>query len=218
MQSIPFGSVWRLVYVDGQGRRSERIVEARSLTATDDDCDMTAFCRTRQAERTFRASRIAAMTNIETGEALRELGGIPIVSLAARDALLAEGYLSRGLEALGLADAIGVAAGGPPSAAIAGKVLTLVPPFEQDEGITAEALAVAIGEHYGAMGLEGLRERIVTIEGGVQSWTTATPDMRTAIVRLVGETLSQSSWPDEDKDALIETVARALSVTVRIRR
>lgn len=68
-ETIKLNSLAQIAYKDAQGQKSERRITMYSISPTlDDDYMIRAYCHERNAQRTFKLSRITELTDIETGE------------------------------------------------------------------------------------------------------------------------------------------------------
>ncbi|SFN99151.1 NINE protein [Salegentibacter flavus] len=68
-ETIKLNSLAQIAYKDAQGQKSERRITMYSINPTiDDDYMIKAYCHERNAQRTFKLSRITELTDIETGE------------------------------------------------------------------------------------------------------------------------------------------------------
>lgn len=67
-QKIPYFGALDIEYTDAEGDVSERYLEARSVEVRKGLVYLWAYCEQRQAIRCFRADRISALTDGETGE------------------------------------------------------------------------------------------------------------------------------------------------------
>lgn len=64
----PFPGVFRIVYVDASGDRTERTIERCSRVAGPFHSYVLAWCRLREAERLFRVDRVQQVADAGTGE------------------------------------------------------------------------------------------------------------------------------------------------------
>lgn len=62
------GRCFGIVYVDSRGRKSQRRITVKSLKPQESDLLIRAFCHERQATRSFKASRIQQIVDLDTGE------------------------------------------------------------------------------------------------------------------------------------------------------
>ena len=62
------GKAYGIVYTDAKGRESNRRITVKSLNNQRSDLLVKAFCHERQAARSFKASRITQVVDLETGE------------------------------------------------------------------------------------------------------------------------------------------------------
>jgi hypothetical protein len=69
----PVHAVLAIVYVDGSGAATERTIDVRKYDEGLYGGCIMAFCRLREANRTFRFDRIQSAIDIETGEVLEDV-------------------------------------------------------------------------------------------------------------------------------------------------
>ena len=66
------GRAYGIVYGDSKGRGSRRRITVRSLVPQKSDLLIRAFCHERQAARSFKASRIEQILDLQTGEVVHD--------------------------------------------------------------------------------------------------------------------------------------------------
>jgi TM2 domain-containing membrane protein YozV/uncharacterized tellurite resistance protein B-like protein len=68
-ESIKLNSLAHINYTDASGQKSERRITLHSICSTyGNDYMIQAYCHEREAERSFKLSRISQITDMETGE------------------------------------------------------------------------------------------------------------------------------------------------------
>lgn len=73
IDSIKLNTLAFIAYIDASGQRSERRITLKSIHQTyEDDYIITAFCHEREAQRSFKLSRIEKLVDMETGEIFPE--------------------------------------------------------------------------------------------------------------------------------------------------
>ncbi|MCK7461105.1 MAG: hypothetical protein MZU84_03105 [Sphingobacterium sp.] len=60
-------------YVDRDGSKTRRVIDAREIQVWDDSLAISAFCRLRNARRTFVTKRIVSCIDMETGEVITNI-------------------------------------------------------------------------------------------------------------------------------------------------
>jgi len=67
--SIKLNSLAQIIYVDSRGQKSERRITMHSVSQTaNNDYVVKGYCHEKNAQRTFRLTRIQQLTDMETGE------------------------------------------------------------------------------------------------------------------------------------------------------
>jgi TM2 domain-containing membrane protein YozV len=73
IESLHLNTLAFISYIDVQGQPSQRRITIKSVYPThDNDYMIEAFCHEKNAERTFKLSRIQQLTDVETGEIFDE--------------------------------------------------------------------------------------------------------------------------------------------------
>lgn len=69
IEILKLNSLAQISYTDNAGQRSERRITMKAIQQTyDNDYLITAYCHEKQAERSFKLSRISKFVDLETGE------------------------------------------------------------------------------------------------------------------------------------------------------
>lgn len=71
---IAVAAALNINYVDGQGQRTSRTIDVHKFGEYKGSALIIAWCRLRDANRTFRADRISKCIDIETGEIVQDVG------------------------------------------------------------------------------------------------------------------------------------------------
>lgn len=70
---IPYIHNYRLVYRDGKGKKTERDITTTKIGEDfDDDIMLLAYCHKRKANRSFFASRMIELIDLDTGEVVKD--------------------------------------------------------------------------------------------------------------------------------------------------
>jgi hypothetical protein len=217
MPSQPYRGLFRIRYRDGSGRITEREIEAHQLRVEDGVPALDAFCRSRQADRTFVIHRIASMVNLETGEVVKSLAGVPIVSLESRRDEDADRYLETNWDAAELADAVALASKGNIPEAVALKILQMAPPDDGDGSLGAAALKRAIHRRFKERH-QGETEPGMAMTFLLGHWANTPPERRIAVATLIAEALSQSKWSDKAVFQMVDAMSRELGLQINARK
>ncbi len=70
---IPYAHEYRIIYEDGKGKKTERDITTIKIGEDfDDDIMILAYCHMRDAKRSFYATRMIELIDLETGEVIKD--------------------------------------------------------------------------------------------------------------------------------------------------